>query len=164
MPNEYPYQDQQQQQQFYNPQYGQSHDEGTIEETIHRTASKRVNHSRTPVREIFERPGLSGKVAVIFGVAGIVLAAAALTFTFMSRSSADAQLSQMRDQLTSMSQQFQNSQHANAGSYTGLSGKVNALSTAMSTWNGTWNLTCAQALESQDGPGTYYFPCSNVKP
>lgn len=161
MPDEYPYPNQQQQQQFYDPRYGQSHDEGTIEETIHRTASKRINRSRTPVRDVFERPG---KIAAIVGVLGIMVAAAALAVTLVSRSSDNAQISQMRGQLAAMSQEFQDSQHANAGSYTGLSGKVNALSTAMSTWDGTWSLTCAQALESQDGPGTYYFPCSSTKP
>ena len=45
------YQPPYQEQQRFNDPYGQSAHEGTIEETIHRTATKRVNHSRS--REIF---------------------------------------------------------------------------------------------------------------
>ena len=56
-----------------------------------------------------------------------------------------------------------NAQNANASSYDRLSGKVNAMSAAVGTMT-QYNITCAQALESQAGPGTYYFPCTDAKP
>jgi hypothetical protein len=166
-----PYQQQfhdpfQQGQQFHDP-YGQSQHEGMVEEHIHRTATKRINHSRTPLRDVFERPGLTGRVAVLVGLAGILVAAAALTLLMLYKGSAQAQMSQVQHQLATMSQQLQAAQEANATSYNGLSGKVSALGTAVGNLNAAvspWSLTCAQALESQDGPGTYYFPCSDTKP
>src|SRR5215831_8299340 len=88
-------------QQFYNP-YGQSHDEGTIEETIRRTATKRIDHSRRPGREIFAS---SGKAGVVFALVALVISAAALTFTFMSRSSADSQIRQLRADIATMQRQ-----------------------------------------------------------
>lgn len=101
--------------------------------------------------------------AAIVGLLGLALGAAGLTLLVLYKSTATAQLSQMRQEITTVDQQLQKAQNAantDASNYSGLSGKVSALGTAMNAWN----LICAQALESQAGPGTYYFPCSSTRP
>jgi hypothetical protein len=160
MPDPYhPYQ--QYQNQYQDPRFGQSHDEGTIEEHIHRSVNKRVDHSRTP-----GQPGDRGRLLIATSataLVAVVAAAVTLAMFLVYKGSAETQLSQMRQQLAAMGQQFQNAQNANASSYGRLSGKVNAMSAAVGTIT-QYNITCAQALESQAGPGTYYFPCSATRP
>ena len=143
-------------QQFRTP-YGQSHDEGTIEETIHRTATKRVDHSRRPGREIFTSPGRAG---IIVALMAMVISAAALTFTFMSRSSAELQISQLRNQVATMSQQLQNAKTANTSTVDGLTGKVNAMAPVV---NGiaVFGMVCSQDLTNANGqPAVFLFPCA----
>lgn len=154
MANQYqpPYHDQQQ---FTDP-YGQDFREGTIEEHIHKTATKRMNHSRTPGREIFTAPGVSGKAGMIFGIIGMVLAAAALAFTFMSRSSTDSELTQLHTALTTMQVQVNQDD-------TKLSGQVSRLGNTVGTLSGmaAFNQACQQYFTGTDGqPHTYVVPCA----
>jgi hypothetical protein len=146
------------QQQFRDPSlsFGQSRDEGTIEEHIHRTAVKRMDHHRMP--HVLARS--SGKAAIIFGAVGIVLAAAALSLLMLYKGSATAQMNQMQQQITAQGQQIQALQtkqvadaRSNAGLYRGLSGQITDLDNAMNAWP----LVCG-------GVGTDYFPCSSTRP
>jgi hypothetical protein len=92
-----------------------------------------------------------------------VLAVVALTFTFMSHSSADGQLSQMRSQLTAMSGQVQAAeakQAAEASTYSGLSGKLGNLTSVV----GEFPEICTQDLTGSDGPAAFYFLCTDHKP
>ena len=71
MPDPYhPYQ--QYQNQYQDPSFGQSHDEGTIEEHIHRSVNKRVDHSRTP-----GQPGDRGRLLIATSATALVAVVAA---------------------------------------------------------------------------------------
>ena len=123
----------------------------------------------TPTARVFNYRMPHGKqgrlviAAAIVAALGLVTAAVTLAMFLTYKGSAQNQISQMRNQLASAVQELQavqDRQNVESANYSGLSGKVSNLGAAM----GTWNLTCAQALESQNGPGTYYFPCSDTKP
>jgi hypothetical protein len=126
----------------------------------------------TPTARVFMhniRHGRQGRLVIVAAAVALLalaLAAASLTFLLSYRSTAGAQISQMQRQLGAMSQRLQSAQkaqNAEASSYSGLSGKVDAMSASVGALT-QYNITCAQALESQAGPGTYYFPCSATRP
>ena len=91
MPDPYhPYQ--QYQNQYQDPRFGQSHDEGTIEEHIHRSVNKRVDHSRTP-----GQPGDRGRLLIATSataLVAVVAAAVTLAMFLVYKGSAETQLSE----------------------------------------------------------------------
>jgi hypothetical protein len=147
-------------QQQYRTPYGESRDEGTIEETIHRRAVKRMDHSRSPGRmpEVFTSRGRGGVIVALIAMA---VSAAALTFTFVSRSSADTQISRLQSQVATMNSEL--ARTADTSTVNGLTGKVTSLENAMGAV-GQFSTICSQDLTGPNGPAQFFFMCTDQKP
>ena len=150
-------------QQYHNPAYGESRDEGTIEETIHRRAVKRMDHSRSPGR-MPEVCAPHGRGSIIVALIAVVVSAAALTFTFVSRSSADSQISQLRAAIATMQRQQSQANGKMSGQVRDLSGKISSAGSVLAMLS-PYGMICSQYLTGPNGgPQTFYFPCVNQKP
>lgn len=105
-----------------------------------------------------------GSAAV--AVLALAVAAASLAMMFLTRGADSTQLASLHQQVGTLagrvgtlSGQLATARQANAG----LASRVDSLAPVV-TGMAPYGLVCAQALESQNGPGTYYFPCSGTKP
>jgi hypothetical protein len=159
MHDQYPYNQHQQ-------QYGQlpPNTEGFVAETVQRTATKRINHSRTADPDLFARRGLPSWVPVVVAIIGVALGAIALTFALSYRSTVTAQLTQMRQELNQAQSNLSKAQSNGAASFSSLNGKVSSIDNTLNTIT-QFNQVCSQALVGQNGsPGLYYYPCSAVRP
>ncbi len=106
--------------------------------------------------------GSSGRLvifAAIVGLLGLALGAASLAFFLSYRSSVTAQMQTIRQELN----QAQSSLSSNSSSVNGLSNKISAINAAMAAI-APYNQVCSQALIGQNGPATFYFMCSDLKP
>jgi hypothetical protein len=154
------YYDEPYQRQQYQNSYGESRDEGTIEETIRRTATKRIDHSRRPGRDIFT----PSKAGIIVALVAMVISAAAFTFTFVSRSSTDSQISQLRADIATMQRQQSQANGKMSGQVRDLSGKISSASSVLAMLS-PYGMICSQYLTGPNGgPQTFYFPCVHQKP
>lgn len=152
-------------QQYYQDPYGQNSREGTVEEHIHRSATRRISDSRTPHVSGTPSSPSSGKTGLILGIAGTAGLAVALVALFMFLSykgSVTGQLTQMRQALTQAQTAAQRAQAA-ADSYRTLPKEVTSMGNQLGTL-ASFSLTCSTDLTGPNGPAQFYFPCSGQKP
>jgi hypothetical protein len=148
------------QQQQFQDSYGQDTRQGTVEEQIHRRITKRMDHSRSPgLPDILPS---HGRASLIIALCSLALAAAAIAFTFVSHSSADTQISQLRDQVATMNTEL--GRTADTRTVNGLAQKVNAMAPVVGGM-ALFNQNCSQYLTGAGGgPQTFYMPCTDQKP
>ena len=98
--------------------------------------------------------------AAIAGLLGIAVSVASLTFMLQYRSTAQAQIRQLRQAVASA----QAAGQGNASSIAGLSGKVATIGGALSAL-APFSMVCSQYLTGPGGgPTTFYSPCTDQKP
>ncbi len=101
--------------------------------------------------------------AVIAGLFGLALSAASMTLLVSYRSTATAQINQMRQELGQEQSNLSKAQSSDAGSYNGLSGKVSAINTAMAAL-APYSKVCSTDLTGPNGPAQFWFLCSDQHP
>jgi hypothetical protein len=105
-----------------------------------------------------------GRGSIIVALVAVVVSAAALTFTFMSRSSADSQIRQLRADITTMQKQQSQANGKMSGQVRNLSGKISSAGSVLAMLS-PYGMICSQYLTGPNGgPQTFYFPCVNQKP
>ena len=88
---------------------------------------------------------------------GIAIAVTALFLSY--RGTTDAQMSQLRQALSTA----QSAQSKSDSSLSGLSGRIAGIDNALAAL-APYSTVCGQALTNQGGAGIYYFPCSPTRP
>lgn len=133
----------------------------TTQHTVHRSASKA--YSRPPDEPSWaSKHAMQGAYAV--AVSALVAVAVFAAMFFTSKSATGTEVSQLRQQLTTMNTELQNARTANASTLNGLSGKVNSIGAGMAAL-APYTEVCSTDLNGPDGtPTTFYFMCSGQKP
>lgn len=104
----------------------------------------------------------SGKLvmlAAIAGLLGLLLGVASLALLVSYRSTATAQMNQVRQELT----QAQSSLYKAQSDYSGLSNKISAIDAAMSAL-APYSKVCSTDLTGPNGPAQFFFMCRDTKP
>jgi hypothetical protein len=136
---------------------------GYMEETVRRTATKGINHSRTPEPNLFNRPTLFHKASFAIGVVGLIVGAAALVLSLMSKSSTEAQIGQLRDQLASTQASVRADVANGSNNLNNLAGKVSNMGQAVDSLE-QYNGACSMDFTGPSGPAVYWLPCTDQKP
>jgi len=108
----------------------------------------------------------SGKLvmlAAIAGLLGLLLGVASLALLVSYRSTATAQMNQMRQELSQEQSNLDKAQSGNASSISGLSNKISAIDAAMSAL-APYSKVCSTDLTGPNGPAQFFFMCSDTKP
>jgi hypothetical protein len=89
----------------------------------------------------------------------LAVSAASVTFFLSYKSSAETQIRQLQQAVVNA----QAGNQSNASSLNGLSGKVNTIDAGMAAL-APFSKICATDLTGPNGPATFFFMCTDVKP